>query len=118
MLSVLYSEYELWGCPNCGCDSVISSGVSGGGLTSGTCRHCKLKFEVRSENPMGIVKYGCHPENPSDPKSKWVMESAIRIEHPRKRYFLHGIGNQLTNVQKKENIGTLVVLAIQMFLAL
>lgn len=84
MLSVLYSEYELWGCPNCGCDSVISSGVSGGGLTSGTCRHCKLKFEVRSENPMGIVKYGCHPENPSDPKSKWVMESAIRIEHPRK----------------------------------
>lgn len=67
MLSVLYSEYELWGCPNCGCDSVISSGVSGGGLTSGTCRHCKLKFEVRSENPMGIVKYGCHPENPSDP---------------------------------------------------
>lgn len=29
MLSVLYSEYELWGCPNCGCDSVISSGVSG-----------------------------------------------------------------------------------------
>ena len=33
---------------------------------------------------MGIVKYGCHPENPSDPKSKWVMESAIRIEHPRK----------------------------------
>lgn len=84
MLSVLYSEYELWGCPNCGCDSVISSGVSGGGLTSGTCRHCKLKFEVRSENPIGIVKYGCHPENPSDPKSKWVMESAIRIEHPRK----------------------------------
>lgn len=57
MLSVLYSEYELWGCPNCGCDSVISSG---GGLTSGTCRHCKLKFEVRSENPMGIVQYGCH----------------------------------------------------------
>lgn len=49
MLSVLYSEYKLWGCPNCGCDSVISSGVSGGGLTSGTCRHCKLKFEVRSE---------------------------------------------------------------------
>lgn len=57
MLSVLYSEYKLWGCPNCGCDSVISSGVSGGGLTSGTCRHCKLKFdedtlikEINNEN--------------------------------------------------------------------
>lgn len=62
-------EYPIcWGCPNCGCDSVISSGVSGGGLTSGTCRHCKLKFEVRSENPMGIVKYGCHPENPPRPE--------------------------------------------------
>lgn len=73
MLSVLYSEYKLWGCPNCGCDSVISSG---GGLTSGTCRHCKLKFEAKiqwEQSNMAAIQ-----------KSKWVMESAIKIEHPRK----------------------------------
>ena len=79
MLSVLYSEYKLWGL-------WVRFRYKQWSFwrTSGTCRHCKLKFEVRSENPMGIVKYGGHPENPSDPKSKWVMESAIKIEHPRK----------------------------------
>lgn len=29
MLSILYSEYEQWGCPNCGCAS--GSGISGEG---------------------------------------------------------------------------------------
>lgn len=84
MLSVLYSEYKLWGCPNCGCDSVISSGVSGGGLTSGTCKHCGIHFEVRSDNPTMKCLYGAYPENPSDPNSEWVKEEAIRIDHPRK----------------------------------
>lgn len=40
MLSILYDEYLKWGCPNCGCDAIKGSCVSGGGLTSGTCRHC------------------------------------------------------------------------------
>lgn len=41
MLSILYDEYLKWGCPNCGCDAIKGSCVSGGGLTSGTCRHCE-----------------------------------------------------------------------------
>lgn len=35
---------------------------------------------------MGIVKYGCHPENPSDPKSKWVAQSELNI---LEKVFLH-----------------------------
>lgn len=80
MLSILYNE---WGCPNCGCDSAISGCFSGGGVTTGTCRHCKLTFEIRSDNGIGTVRYGSHPENPSDPKSEYVMEYARRIPHPR-----------------------------------
>lgn len=29
------------------------------------------------------MQYGSHPENPSDPKSEYVMEYARRIPHPR-----------------------------------
>lgn len=47
MLSILYDEYLKWGCPNCGCDAIKGSCVSGGGLTSGTCKHCGIHFEVR-----------------------------------------------------------------------
>ena len=83
MLSILFSEFKEWGCPNCGCDSVTSGCFSCGGVTSGTCRHCKLTFEIRSNNGKGIVQYGSHPENPSDPNSESVMEYAHRIAHPR-----------------------------------
>lgn len=104
MLSILYNEYKEWGCPNCGCDSAISGCFSGGGVTTGTCRHCKLTFEIRSDNGIGTVRYGSHPENPSDPKSEYVMEYASRIPHPRSG-IPAGIGNQRMFVQMKESIG-------------
>lgn len=109
MLSILFSEFKEWGCPNCGCDSVTSGCFSCGGVTSGTCRHCKLTFEIRSDNGKGIVQYGSHPENPSDPKSEYVMEYARRIPHPRSG-IPAGIGNQRMFVQRKENTGVLEVL--------
>lgn len=107
MLSILYNEYKEWGCPNCGCDSAISGCFSGGGVTTGTCRHCKLTFEIRSDNGIGTVRYGSHPENPSDPKSEYVMEYARRIQG---LVFQPGIGNQRMFVQRKENTGVLEVL--------
>lgn len=70
---MLFSEFKEWGCPK------TSGCFSCGGVTSGTCRHCKLTFEIRSDNGKGIVQYGSHPENPSDPNSESVMEYA----HPR-----------------------------------
>ena len=100
MLSILYNEYKEWGCPNCGCDSAISGRFSGGGVTTGTCRHCKLTFEIRSDN--GIVRYGSHPENPSDPKSEYVMDVGFLIQG---LVFQPGIGNQRMFVQRKENTG-------------
>lgn len=36
MLSILYSDFKQFGCPNCGCDSAKGSCVSGGGLSSAT----------------------------------------------------------------------------------
>ena len=72
MLSILFSEFKEWGCPNCGCDQWLFLL-----LTSGTCRHCKLTFEIRSDNGKGIVQYGSHPENPSD------SESVMDHRHPR-----------------------------------
>lgn len=46
MLSILYDEYLKWGCPNCGCDAIKGSCVSGGGLTSGTLGTVKVGVRI------------------------------------------------------------------------
>lgn len=83
MLSILYSDFEQFGCPNCGCDAARGSCVSGGGLSSATCRHCGLHFEVRGSTVYSTCKYAAYPEDPENPRSEYVMEQAIRIPHPR-----------------------------------
>lgn len=50
MLSILFSEFKEWGCPNCGCDSVTSGCFSCGGVTSGTCDEDTLIKEINNEN--------------------------------------------------------------------
>lgn len=55
MLSILYSDFEQFGCPNCGCDAARGSCVSGGGLSSATCRHCGLHFEVRGSTVVNTL---------------------------------------------------------------
>lgn len=83
MLSILYSDFEQFGCPNCGCDAARGSCVSGGGLSSATCRHCGLHFEVRGSTVYSTCEYAAYPEDPENPRSEYVMEQAIRIPHPR-----------------------------------
>ena len=84
MLAIIWEEYQKYGCPNCGCDSSKAGYFSVGGVSFGTCRYCKLHFELRYDrNTKPCVKSGVHPENPEDPNSKLVMESGILIPHPR-----------------------------------
>lgn len=83
MLSILYSDFEQFGCPNCGCDAARGSCVSGGGLSSATCRHCGLHFEVRGSTVYSTCEYAAYPEDPENSRSEYVMEQAIRIPHPR-----------------------------------
>lgn len=56
MLSILYSDFEQFGCPNCGCDAAR------GGLSSATCRHCGLHFEVRGSTVYSTCEYAAYPE--------------------------------------------------------
>lgn len=76
MLSILYSDFEQFGCPNCGCDAARGS-------CSATCRHCGLHFEVRGSTVYSTCEYAAYPEDPENPRSEYVMEQAIRIPHPR-----------------------------------
>lgn len=72
MLSILYSDFEQFGCPNCGCDAARGSCVSGGGLSSATCRHCGLHFEVRGSTVYSTCEYAAYPEDPENPRSEYV----------------------------------------------
>lgn len=50
---------------------------------------------------------------PPDPKSKWVMESAIRIEHPRNGSHLIILGNSYYFDDLSENDKLLISIKIR-----
>lgn len=85
MLSILYSDFRDFGCPNCGCDSADSDGVYCYGSTTVKCRHCGLTFELTSLfEKESTIKHPVRHLDPSDENSKYVYEFAIKIPHPRK----------------------------------
>ena len=91
MLSITFSEFKKWGCPNCGCDYAVAGPVSGNYCSTGKCKHCNLNFEIRNDKIkcmedkelIGSMRYGVRPMTPGDPESKPVMEYAQIIKHPR-----------------------------------
>ena len=74
MLSILYSDFKQFGCPNCGCDSAKGSCASGGGLSSATCRHCGLHFELRAPQVSMICEYAGNPYSSS---KSWYSKLAL-----------------------------------------
>ena len=82
MLAISFSDYEKYGCPNCGCDFAVRGNFISGGCTTGTCEECKLTFELLADNLReSRVGFGTgrKDENGDD-----IMEYPKRIEHPRK----------------------------------
>lgn len=87
MISITSQEFDIFGCPNCGCDSAQGGSSSGCGRTTGKCRNCELRFEIRAEeitedneDQYGSVQYAT---GRTDENSKRVMEKAFIIPHPR-----------------------------------
>lgn len=87
MLSITNEEFDLFGCPNCGCDSAQGGNSSGCGRCRGTCRNCQLGFEIRSAeitdnndvSRFGTVAY----HNRKGENGRSIMETAFIIPHPR-----------------------------------
>lgn len=81
MLAVSYSEFEKYGCPNCGCDYAKVGFMSGGGCTPVTCAECNLGYMVladgieQSSIGMGTTR--------KDEKGETIFEYPKRIPHPR-----------------------------------
>lgn len=81
MLAISISDFEKYGCPNCGCDTAITGHVSGGGVTTGTCEECKLCFAVMADGmEKSTMGFGTGRKNPDGTDA---VEYPIRIPHPR-----------------------------------
>lgn len=105
MLSILYSDFKQFGCPNCGCDSAKGSCVS-----SATCRHCGLKFEVRGHVSM-ICKYAIYPEDPENPHPRIGIPSLPKDERPEEGEYWNyrGVGYDLSGFVKTKKAGERMV---------
>ena len=84
MLAIHYSDFEKFGCPNCGCDSAIRGSFISYGETTGTCQHCKMQFYLL---PDGRGTANCQiGTGRVDANGKSILESPIVCTHPRKPY--------------------------------
>lgn len=81
MIGINYSDYEKYGCPNCGCDSAIAGHFISYGEQTGTCQHCNLTF-VLMPNGRKITntKFGTGRK---EKDGRDIMEIIRCAEHPR-----------------------------------
>ena len=82
MLAIKASEYEAFGCPNCGCDYTVRDHGFIGNEASGTCKHCNLHYQILADSlTKSDTEFGTGRK---DEDGKVIMERAILISHPRK----------------------------------
>lgn len=81
MIAVNCKEEELYGCPNCGCDTWRRDGCFRGDQPGGTCRNCGLHYQILADGVKPEVQFGTGRK---DKNGKDIMEYATLIKHPRK----------------------------------
>lgn len=81
MIALNCREEELYGCPNCGCDTWRRDSCFRGDQPGGTCRSCGLHYQILADGVKPEVKFNTGRK---DVNGKDIMEYAILIGHPRK----------------------------------
>ena len=129
MIGINYSDYERYGCPNCGCDSAVAGSFVCRGEQTGTCQHCKLTFVLmpdatkitstrfgtgrKDENGQDImeaIKCSIHPRT-GTPKWKYVRPD---LRPPEGEYWSpRGIGYDLSGFVKSKQAGERLLEMVQ-----
>ena len=78
MLAVSSSDYEKYGCVNCGCDFCYADGISGS-TTPVICGECKTEFLVMNDN-LSISTIGIQKERFNGLLFLEMSDGAIEIE--------------------------------------
>lgn len=81
MIAVRYSEYEKYGCPNCGSDFSVQDSCCLSSQPGVKCKHCGFHYYVVSDDAFqsDLSRVGVR----KDEDDKWVYEKPIIIRHPR-----------------------------------
>jgi hypothetical protein len=81
MIGINYSDYNNFGCPNCGCDSTKPGNWAVYGEQTATCRHCNFEFLLMPDGrTISEVKIGTGRRDVND---KDIVENVFSIPHPR-----------------------------------
>lgn len=82
MLAISWSDYEKYGCPNCGCDRAITDNCYRGDQPGVTCKSCNLHFQILADGlTRSSVEFGTGRK---DSDGKDILECPIFVVHPRK----------------------------------
>lgn len=130
MLAVSYEDVMLWGCPNCGCDMILSDGLYGFGTSFVKCENCKLDFIILGkdikESSFGIpidngkhIEYPRLIEHPRKGVNKWKYELPdIRPEGDGEYFSSRGIGYDLAGFVKSKKAGERLIEMVKKVLGL
>lgn len=77
-LAVNWSDYEKFGCVNCGCEYCYGQGISGGGTSPVVCGECEEHFVILAD--------GLTESSFSFGENKW---KPILVKHPRNGTMKH-----------------------------
>lgn len=81
MLAITNEEFNIYGCPNCGCDYAVSDRCYRGDQVSVNCKHCGLHFMIVADINTDITTSYSTGRYNEDGSS--IMESPVLIKHPR-----------------------------------
>ena len=82
MLAIHYTEFEKYGCPNCGCDRFINDQCVISNQPGGTCKSCNLHYQILADS-LTVSNMSFYTGRRDD-NGKEILEHAILIPHPRK----------------------------------
>lgn len=123
-IAISWSDYNKYGCPNCGCASTHNTGCQGGGTVPSQCFECEHQFviladgmekstigfgEGKDQNQENIFYYPLLTKHPREGTPKHVyVRPDLRPEYGE-YYNPRGIGYDLAAFVKSKEAGQRVV---------
>lgn len=123
MLAISMKDYNLYGCPNCGCDTSIRGNVYDNSTIFGTCENCELKFAILADgvtrSTIGIqfgynqMEYPRLIQHPRKGIIKWEYKWPDNKPEYGEYFWPRGLGYDLAGLVKSKEAGERILVMVK-----
>jgi hypothetical protein len=124
IIAVSWSEYEQFGCVQCGCDYCYGTGISGGGTAPVICGECGIFFVVLVDGleksrigfgngEDGVPPYPTLQQHPRQGKPKHKYERPDVRPEVGEYWSPRGVGYDLSGFVKSKEAGERIVQIVE-----